>query len=219
MLKKKQFVVIGLGRFGYSLLEELIRLGHQVLAIDNNEDRIDYVAAIATHAVQADAMDEKVLKALDVASFDAVIVGIGGDIEASILTSITLKELGVRKIIAKAQNHMHGKVLEKLGIDMVIYPERDMALRLACNLVSNSIIEQIQLSSDYGILELITPVSFVGRSLEEIAIRQRMDITIIAIRSGQEIIISPHAQQRIKKDDILVALGPTRRLEKLGEMD
>lgn len=219
MLKKKQFVVIGLGRFGYSLLEELIRLGHQVLAIDNNEDRIDYVAAIATHAVQADAMDEKVLKALDVASFDAVIVGIGGDIEASILTSITLKELGVRKIIAKAQNHMHGKVLEKLGIDMVIYPERDMALRLARNLVSNSIIEQIQLSSDYGILELITPVSFVGRSLEEIAIRQRMDITIIAIRSGQEIIISPHAQQRIKKDDILVALGPTRRLEKLGEMD
>ncbi|MGR6836053.1 potassium channel family protein [Syntrophomonas erecta] len=218
-MKKKQFVVIGLGRFGYSLLEELIRLGHQVLAIDNNEDRIDYVAAIATHAVQADAMDEKVLKALDVASFDAVIVGIGGDIEASILTSITLKELGVRKIIAKAQNHMHGKVLEKLGIDMVIYPERDMALRLACNLVSNSIIEQIQLSSDYGILELITPVSFVGRSLEEIAIRQRMDITIIAIRSGQEIIISPHAQQRIKKDDILVALGPTRRLEKLGEMD
>lgn len=219
MLKKKQFVVIGLGRFGYSLLEELIRLGHQVLAIDDNEDRIDYVAAIATHAVQADAMDEKVLKALDVASFDAVIVGIGGDIEASILTSITLKELGVRKIIAKAQNHMHGKVLEKLGIDMVIYPERDMALRLARNLVSNSIIEQIQLSSDYGILELITPVSFVGRSLEEIAIRQRMDITIIAIRSGQEIIISPHAQQRIKKDDILVALGPTRRLEKLGEMD
>jgi len=218
-LRKKQFAVIGIGRFGESLISELVRLGHEVLAIDTDENRVDDIASIATQAVQADAMDEKVLKALDIVNFDAVVVAIGGDVEANILTSITLKEIGVKKIIAKAHNTMHGKVLEKMGINMVLYPERDMAIRLARNLVSTSIIEYIELSSDHGISERTAPLNFVGKSLEEKALRQRMDITILAVRSGSEIIVSPQADYRIKAGDIIVALGPVKQLEKLHEMD
>ncbi len=218
-MRKKQFAVIGIGRFGESLINELTRLGHEVLAIDTDENRVDDIASIATQAVQADAMDEKVLKALDIVNFDAVVVAIGGDVEANILTSITLKEIGVKKIIAKAHNTMHGKVLEKMGINMVLYPERDMAIRLARNLVSTSIIEYIELSSDHGISERTAPLNFVGKSLEEKALRQRMDITILAVRSGSEIIVSPQADYRIKAGDIIVALGPVKQLEKLHEMD
>ena len=218
-MRKKQFAVIGIGRFGESLISELVRLGHEVLAIDTDENRVDDIASVATQAVQADAMDEKVLKALDIVNFDAVVVAIGGDVEANILTSITLKEIGVKKIIAKAHNTMHGKVLEKMGINMVLYPERDMAIRLARNLVSTSIIEYIEFSSDHGISERTAPLSFVGKSLEEKALRQRMDITILAVRSGSEIVVSPQADYRIKAGDIIVALGPTRQLEKLHEMD
>ncbi|MGB4018341.1 MAG: TrkA family potassium uptake protein [Syntrophomonadaceae bacterium] len=218
-MRKKQFAVIGIGRFGESLISELVRLGHEVLAIDTDENRVDDIASIATQAVQADAMDEKVLKALDIVNFDAVVVAIGGDVEANILTSITLKEIGVKKIIAKAHNTMHGKVLEKMGINMVLYPERDMAIRLARNLVSTSIIEYIELSSDHGISERTAPLNFVGKSLEEKALRQRMDITILAVRSGSEIIVSPQADYRIKAGDIIVALGPVKQLEKLHEMD
>jgi len=218
-LRKKQFAVIGIGRFGESLINELTRLGHEVLAIDTDESRVDDIASVATQAVQADAMDEKVLKALDIVNFDAVVVAIGGDVEANILTSITLKEIGVKKIIAKAHNTMHGKVLEKMGINMVLYPERDMAIRLARNLVSTSIIEYIELSSDHGISERTAPLNFVGKSLEEKALRQRMDITILAVRSGSEIIVSPQADYRIKAGDIIVALGPVKQLEKLHEMD
>ncbi len=218
-MRKKQFAVIGIGRFGESLINELTRLGHEVLAIDTDENRVDDIASVATQAVQADAMDEKVLKALDIVNFDAVVVAIGGDVEANILTSITLKEIGVKKIIAKAHNTMHGKVLEKMGINMVLYPERDMAIRLARNLVSTSIIEYIELSSDHGISERTAPLNFVGKSLEEKALRQRMDITILAVRSGSEIIVSPQADYRIKAGDIIVALGPVKQLEKLHEMD
>lgn len=218
-MRKKQFAVIGIGRFGESLISELVRLGHEVLAIDTDENRVDDIASVATQAVQADAMDEKVLKALDIVNFDAVVVAIGGDVEANILTSITLKEIGVKKIIAKAHNTMHGKVLEKMGINMVLYPERDMAIRLARNLVSTSIIEYIELSSDHGISERTAPLNFVGKSLEEKALRQRMDITILAVRSGSEIIVSPQADYRIKAGDIIVALGPVKQLEKLHEMD
>ena len=218
-MRKKQFAVIGIGRFGESLISELVRLGHEVLAIDTDENRVDDIASVATQAVQADAMDEKVLKALDIVNFDAVVVAIGGDVEANILTSITLKEIGVKKIIAKAHNTMHGKVLEKMGINMVLYPERDMAIRLARNLVSTSIIEYIELSSDHGISERTAPLSFVGKSLEEKALRQRMDITILAVRSGSEIVVSPQADYRIKAGDIIVALGPVKQLEKLHEMD
>ncbi len=218
-MRKKQYAVIGIGRFGESLIRELVRMGHEVLAIDTDEDRIQDIADIATQAVQADAMDEKVLKALDITGFDAVIVAVGGDIEASILTSLTLKDMGVKKTIAKAQNNMHGKVLNKIGVDIVVHPERDMAIRLARTLVSNSIIEHIDLSADFGIWELVTPRALVGKSLQNSGLRPKLGINILAIKTLGEIAVSPPPEHVIKQDDILVVLGSTRSLEKLHEMD
>jgi len=218
-VKKKQYAVIGIGRFGESLIRELVRMGHEVLAIDSDLDRVQDMADIATQAVQADSMDEKVLKALDITSFDAVIVAIGGDIESSILTCLTLKEMGVKKTIAKAQNHMHGKVLSKIGVDLVVHPERDMAIRLARTLVSNSIIEHIDLSEDFGIWEIVTPRSLVGKNLKDSGLRPKLGLNILAIRTGENIVVSPPPEQVIHTDDILVVLGPTRSLEKLNGMD
>lgn len=218
-MKKKQYAVIGLGRFGESLIRELVRMGHEVLAIDTDGDKVQDIADIATQAVQADSMEEKALKALDITSFDAVIVAIGGDIEASILTCLTLKDMGVKKTIAKAQNHMHGKVLSKIGVDLVVHPERDMAVRLARSLVSNSIIEHIDLSADYGIWEIVTPRTLVGKSLQNSGLRPKLALNILAIRTGEDIVVSPKPEHVINKDDILVVLGPTRSLERLQGMD
>lgn len=216
-MKPKQFAVIGLGRFGESLIRELRKMHHQVLAIDINEDRIEDISGIATHAVQADATDEKTLKALDINSFHAVIVGIGGDLEASILTVLTLQELGVKTIYVKAQNAMHGKVLQKMGIPRIIYPERDMALRLAKSLVSSSIIEQIEISSEYGVTEFRAPKTFSGRSLAQLRLPNKYNITILAVKSGENIKITPPANYVINEDDILVGFGTNDFIEKLGD--
>jgi len=218
-VRKQQYAVIGVGRFGESIIRELTRMGHEVLAIDTDEDKVQYIADIATQAVQADSMDEKVLRSLDITSFDAVVVAIGEDIESSILTCLTLKEMGVKKIIAKAHSPMHGKVLSKIGVDLVVHPERDMAIRLARTLVSNSIIEHIDLSAEYGIWEIVTPRSLVGKNLKDSGLRPKLGLNILAIRTGDDIVVSPLPEHVIQDGDILVVLGPTRSLEKLNGMD
>ena len=217
-VKAKQFAVIGIGRFGESLIYELCKMNHHVLAIDTSEDRIEDISRIATYAVQADATEEKTLKALDIKSFDAVIVAIGGDLQASILTVLTLQELGVQTIYAKAQNSMHGKVLEKMGTSSVIYPERDMATRLARSLVSTNIIEQIEISSEYGITEFHAPQYFSGRSLAQLRLPNKYNVTILAVKSGENIKITPPADYVIYEGDILVGFGSNDFIEKLGDI-
>ncbi|HBX22034.1 MAG TPA: TrkA family potassium uptake protein [Desulfotomaculum sp.] len=216
--KNLQFAVIGLGRFGTSMTIELSRMGYDVLAIDNNEDIIHGIADIATHAVEADAMDEEALKSLGVRNFDVVIVSIGENIQANILATIILKEMGVKRVVAKAQNSLHGKVLEKLGAE-VIFPERDMAVKVARSLVSENILDQIELSPEYGIMELMTPKSFVNQNLAEVDLRKKTGATILAIKHGEEIIVAPRATQAISAGDILVALGKYEHLHRLSEID
>ncbi|MEA1962351.1 MAG: TrkA family potassium uptake protein [Bacillota bacterium] len=218
-MKSKQFAVIGIGRFGESLIRELRHMHHQVLAIDEREDRIEDIAGIATHAVQADSTDEKTLRALDIQGFHAVIVAIGGDLQASILTVLTLQELGVRKIIAKAQNAMHGKVLEKMGIETVLYPERDIAVRLARSLSTANVIEQIELSSEFGITEFRAPKNFINRSLAHLRLPQKLNVTILAVKSGDEITVNPPAKFVISEGDILVAFGSNSFMDKLGKFN
>ena len=218
-MKHKQVAVIGLGRFGMSLIREFNRLGCEVLAIDNDNNKINEVSDIVTHAVQADAMDEQVLKSLGIRNLDVVIVAIGQKVQANILTTIILKELGVKKVVAKAQNSMHGKVLEKIGADLVIYPEREIAIKLARTLTSQNILDQINLSPDYSIMELVAPMIFVGKSLAEIGVRKKMAITILAIKRGDEIIVALRAGLVINAGDILVALGKNEDLQKLDELE
>lgn len=218
-MKNKQFAVIGLGRFGESLIRELTSNGYEVLGIDVDNERVNESVEIATQAVQADAMDEQALKHLGIRNFDVVVVAIGHNIQANILTTIILKEMGVQKVVAKAQNKLHGKVLEKIGADLVIYPERDMAIKLARTLISQNIIEQIKLSSDYSIIELVAPIIYAGKTLNELRLRARLGITILAIKQDNDIIVSPGPDQAIERGDILVALGKDEALEKINQLE
>lgn len=215
---KKQIAVIGLGRFGTSLIEELTVLGYDVLAIDNDSDKVNAVVDICTHAVQADAMDEQALKSLGIRNFNVVVVSIGEDIQANILATIILQELGVKKVVAKAKNALHGKLLEKIGAT-VIFPERDMGKRLARMLVSHNIMDHIELSPYYSVMELRAPESFYSKTLDQLDVRKMMGITILAIKRGEQIIVAPRAGQVIDKDDVLVAVGKNDDLKKLYDMD
>lgn len=212
---KKQFAVIGVGRFGSSLARTLHKMGYEVLAIDNDEHEIEAIMHDVTHAVQVDALDVDAMKALGIRNFDVVIVGIGNDLQASILVTVQLKELGVKCVVAKAMNDLHGKVLEKVGADKVVYPERDMGVRVAHHLVSANVIDQINLSSEYSIVELQAPKKVVGLSLGEADLRARFGVVVLAIRRGKEIIVSPGASDVIQGGDILVVLGNNDDLVKL----
>lgn len=215
--KKKQFAVIGLGRFGGSLIKELVAMGHEVLAIDNDEEKIEDFIDIATHAVQADSTDENVLRKLGLTNFDVVVVSIGQNIQVNILTAITLKEMGVKKVIAKAQTALHGKVLEKIGTDVVIYPERDMAIKLAHSFVHN-IMNQIDLSSEYSIVEILAPKEFVGKSLAQMELRTKMNVAVIAIKHDDEIAVPPDPEQIIQARDILVLAGENKNINNIAEL-
>ncbi|HEX3011187.1 MAG TPA: TrkA family potassium uptake protein [Syntrophomonadaceae bacterium] len=218
-MKNKQFAVIGLGRFGDSLIRELISHGYEVLAIDVDNERVNESAEVATQAVQADAMDEQALKQLGIRNFDVVVVAIGHNIQANILTTIILKEMGVKKVIAKAENKLHGKVLEKIGADLVIYPERDMAVKLARTLISKNILEEIKLSSDYSIIELIAPKVYADKSIKDLKLRQKTGITILAIKQGNDILVSPGPEQVISRGDIMVVLGRDEDLAKINQLE
>ncbi|SFG72485.1 trk system potassium uptake protein TrkA [Desulfotomaculum arcticum] len=217
-MKDKQFAVIGLGRFGTSLISELSRMGYDVLAIDNDENTVNAAIEIAAHAVQMDATDEQALKSIGIRNFDVVVVSIGEHIQASIMTTLILNELGVKKVVAKAQNTMHGKVLERIGA-RVIYPERDMAVKLARSMVSNNILDQIELSPDYSIMEMMAPNSFAGKSLVDIGVRNKLGVTVLAVRRGGDIIVAPTAAQLINEGDVLVALGKNEKLQRLIELE
>ena len=212
----KTFAVIGLGRFGTSLAITLCRMGHEVLAIDEDEKKVEEIIEFVTHAVQADAKDEQALKELDIKNFDAVIVSIGK--EASIWVTVMLKEMGVKKVIAKAQTELHGKVLSRVGADKVVFPERDMGERVARALVSDNIIEQITLSPEHSIIEMIAPPKFIGKTLQDIALGREFGVTVLAIRRGKEILISPNAKTEIIEGDLLVIIGRNEQLEKMEKL-
>lgn len=212
----KQFAVIGLGRFGSSVATSLARMGYEVLAVDNDEAKINAIMDEVTHAVQADALDEESLKALGMRNFDVVIVAIGHDIQANILITVMLKEMGVKKVVAKARTELHGKVLARVGADRVVFPERDMGVRVARALVSGNILDTIELSPEYSIVEVVAPGSMVGRSLGEAGVRRRYGISILAIRRGADVLIAPGADQAVQEGDVLVAVGRNDRLERWG---
>ncbi|WP_206109313.1 TrkA family potassium uptake protein [Paenibacillus sp. HB172176] len=212
---KKQFMVIGLGRFGSSLTRTLIENGHEVLAVDKNEQLVQDMASIATHALQADCTDELVLRELGATNFSHAIVAIGDDLQASILTTLLLKDMKVPKVTAKAKNEPHGKVLSKIGADHVIYPERDMGVRLGNQLSSDNLIDYIELSPEYNLSEILAPPAMNGYSLKQLNIRARYGCTIMAIKTGESINISPLADDQIHTGDILLIIGSYEDIREL----
>ena len=213
----KQFAIIGMGRFGSSIARTLYSLGNDVLAIDYIEERIQDVSDYVTHAVIADATDEQTLIALGLRNFDTAVVTIGGDIQASILICLLCKEMGIKEVIAKAANELHARVLRKIGVDRVVFPERDMGMRLAHNLVSSNILDFIELSSDHSLVEINVHDTWEGKSLKELDMRVNYGVNVMAIKHAGSINISPRGEDVVENGDTLVVIGSNediRRLEK-----
>lgn len=222
---KRQFAVIGLGRFGYSVAESLVQKGCEVLAIDREEAKIQAISDIATFAVQCDATDERALKTVSTQNVDVAVVSIGENIEASILIVQTLHEMGIRSIIAKAVTNTHGKILSNLGVTEVIYPERDAAIRLAHRLVSPKVLDYLELAPGYSVEEVAVPDRFSGMSIKETKIRELHNLNIIGIKKQVNRMIkgklkkedtfnfTPSPSDMIEKGDVLVMIGKEHDLD------
>jgi trk system potassium uptake protein TrkA len=207
----KQVVVIGLGRFGSSVARTLAQQGHEVLGIDIDETRVTAMARILTQAVTVREVNEEVLLSLGVKECDAAVVGMA-NLEFSITISQILKDFGIKLVISKAASDLHGRVLQRLGVDRIIFPERDMGIRLAHSLVTNTIIDYIELSKDYNIFELVTPDKFIGKTLGQAKLRSDYNVNVIAIKRNDNVLVSPGADTVINEHDILVVIGQNNNL-------
>lgn len=214
----KSYVVIGLGRFGSCVARQLCALGSEVLAIDVNPELVQHIAADVTNAVVADAQDKDVLRALGVRNCECAIVAIGDGLAASVLATMNLKELGVPYVVCKAFDETHRRVLEKLGADKVVIPEKEVAERLAHSLSSPNVLEYIELSADYGIVEIPAPKKWEGKSIRELNVRAKLGVNIIAIRSDSAVNVSPPADYILRRDDVLVVLGDYDALTAVQEL-
>jgi len=214
---KKQFLVIGLGRFGVSVAGTLTEAGHSVVGIDQSEDRIQRVSEEITDVIKCDATDADILESIGISDYEAVIVCIGEKyIQNSILVTLLLKEKGAKKIIAKAGTKTQGRVLSKVGADIIVYPEKDMGERVARNLVSSHIIDFLRVSPDVSIIEIPVPETMVGKNLIELNLRHRYGVTIISIKNSKNKIMSPpDINYKFQKDDVLTLIGENKLLRKL----
>ena len=214
--RNRQYIVVGLGRFGSAIAETLCEAGEEVMGVDMNMDLVEDMKDRVTHTVQMDAMDRDALEALGVSDFDVAFVTMGSDIRASGTITLMLKELGVKHVIAKAHDDFHGRMLEKLGADEVLFPERDMGRRIAHNLVSGNIIDYLELSPDYSMAEVRPMREWVGTPLKELALRSRAGLNIIVIKNGEDVNPMPQPETVIREGDVLLVVA---REETLAKMD
>lgn len=214
-MPKKEIAVFGLGRFGLNVAKTLYRLGHTVLAVDKDEGRVQGAVDHSTRALQADVTDDEAIKAMGIDRFDAAVVAIGSRLEDSVLAAMVLKEHGVKHILAKASSERHGRLLERVGADRIVFPERDMAIRTAKTIVSANVLDLIEITPDVSIEEMTAGGRLVGRTLAELDLRARYGVTIIAVRRGSRVIVSPGADEMIMADDTLVTIGSNGELARL----
>ncbi|MCC6618706.1 MAG: TrkA family potassium uptake protein [Chloroflexi bacterium] len=214
-MAREQVMVIGLGRFGSAVARELERLGHEVLAVDRSEARVNDIAPDVTHALQLDASDEDALRAASAGEFPTAIVAISTATEPSIFATMVLKRLGVRTVIAKAASQLHGEILSRVGADRVVFPERETGLRLAHSFNVPNVIEYMDVAPNFGIEKIRPPRSFVGRTLGDLDLKERLGLTPIAIRHGKQVVVNPARDERILEGDELILIGRDEHLEDL----
>lgn len=212
---KKNFVVIGLGRFGSAVARELCELGHQVLAMDTDRDLVQSIADEVTHAVVGDGRDPEVLRSLGVKEYDCAVVAIGNDIGSSALVTLRLKEAGVPQVICKAMSHVHQRLLEKIGADRVVFPEHEMGIKVAQGLAHSNILNFIELSPQYGIVEIDLPHGWSGHTIRDLDIRAKYKVNVIAVRRGRDINVAPGGDWILANGDKLFALGEGRNISAL----
>ena len=209
--------MIGLGTFGETIARVLAAADHEVLAIDKSESQVQKMADVVEQAVKADAKNRPVLEKLELGKYDAVVVGMTENIEANVFVNLILKDLGVKYIISKAQNRLHGEILERIGVDKIVFPESEMGHRIARELIyPSTVLDYIAVSADYSVAEFPAPRKFVGRDLKGLALRQKHDISVLAIKRGEELIVNPRAEFILNERDILFALGKNSVLEKVS---
>ncbi|MCH5210128.1 MAG: TrkA family potassium uptake protein [Oscillospiraceae bacterium] len=214
----KTFAVIGLGRFGSAVAMQLFNMGYEVLAVDKEMENVNLVADYVTSAVCGDAKEEGVLKSIGIRNYDCVIVSIGNDLADSVLITLTLKEMGIEKIVCKARDGQHEKILKKIGADSVIIPEKEAGIKTAVSLVSNRLIDMIDLSDDYSIADRIVPESWIGKKISELAVRKRFGVNIVAVKNHAKennVNITPEPDYVFKDKDIVVLVGKTTDINKL----
>ncbi|KIL47089.1 potassium channel family protein [Jeotgalibacillus campisalis] len=211
---RKQFAVLGLGSFGGHLVEEFYEIGADVFAMDRNEEVVDRYSHLATHVVHGDAQDEQLLLQAGIRNFDLVVVSFGENIEASILTTIILTDIGVKEIWVKASSLYHQKVLEKIGATRVIRPEKDMARRIAHRLTSEHFIDYVELSDEHSMVEIKATPKIVGKTLAALNVRNRFGCNIVGIYRNHDMLVSPSGDDRVLEGDVLIVIGENRKLHR-----
>lgn len=213
--KRKQFLVAGLGLFGTSVAVTLQGLGYEVYALDNDESLVQDLSSQLTYVVSGDASDRKTLQALPLEDIDVAVVAIG-NVERNMMTTMLLKELGIKQVVAKAINNLHGAMLSKIGADKVIYAERDMGERVAHNLISAGVMDYIELSSEISVMSLPIPTEFIGKNLIEADLRRRYDVNVVAIKREGRTLVNPKAQEVFQPEDEIVVLGTHEGVKRMG---
>lgn len=215
--KNQQFAVLGLGKFGTEITKALYNYGYEVLAIDIDEEKVNEVANYCTHSLVADVSEENTLRTVAIENFDTVVIAIGNNMQASIITALICKELGVKNIIAKAHNEKHGKVLDKIGVNQVIYPEAAMAVKVATTLINPNIQNHMEIVAGYSIAEIRIPDKWINKNLGELALRSEYAVNVlIIIRANDEVITAPTGDTTLKEDDIIVVGGSNQDIENLS---
>lgn len=210
--KDKQYLVIGCGRFGSSVAKKMCQLGNEVMVIDKDEDSINNIAELVTHTAIVDVTEERDIKSIGLGNFDVVIVAISSDVRASIMATVMAKEMGVPKVVCKAKDELQAKVLYKIGADKVVFPERDMGIRLAYNLASENILDQINLDPEYSIMEIVTPQNWVGKTIIELNLRAKYDITVLAVKTQSGLKVMPSPNYKMQEKNILIIIGNTDKI-------
>ena len=221
-MKRQHAAVIGLGNFGFSVAAELARKGCQVICVDANMEKVQSIKDLVLNAVQADATDEKALRAIGISEVDVAVISLGDNREASILAAMMLQDLGVKEIVVKVVSDLHARVLRRLGVSRVVFPEKEMGKRIAERLLAPQILEHLELSEEYGIEEIVPPEDFINKSLADLKFRTRFGVSILAIRrqgvnGKEEMVVNPTRDDRVMPGDLLIVIGHEAALARLRE--
>lgn len=212
-----QYVVIGLGNFGFNTAISLMKKGNEVLVIDSNEKRVEKIKDLVTEAIIADAKEKSILQEFIQSNIDAVIVNLGDTIESSALVTLYLKEIGIHHIIVKVVEEIHGTIVQKLGATEIINPEKDSAIRLAERLTAPNLIEHIPLAPEYSIVEIAVPDKFAGKSLKELQLRNKYNLEVIAVKDvlSEKFKLIPSSDYKLEPDNVIIVVGKKEDLTKL----
>ena len=213
-MKAKQYLVIGLGRFGTAVATTLYEMGHEVVAVDRGSENVERVMNLVSHAAILDATDERALRSIGVADFDVVVIAIGLDVQANILCTMNAKGLGAKYVVCKAIDEMAQRVLERIGADQVVRPEHDMGVRLARQIATPNLVDTLDLGSDHAVVEIEANERLSG-SLLSLNLTQRFGVQVIAVSRSGQVVVSPRAEEELRPHDKLVVIGHTRALDEL----